>query len=434
MCSRLVQGVQRSGGEHPDATQSLPQRRTQRHGAATTTGAGRRDAALLISSTTTDDSVHLPPALLQAPLAPCARRRRADGAMPSFEAAVLTHAAASALAVLTSAKDEPTPAAALARLVSPPTPTATGLVLLANVGVSLMLLLAVTLKALFLGRLSALEAQNASERAISWLLFKLVTLAALETEPAGGAELLAWGAWYTFFGVLRVFADMARDRFERLSAAPSTTGAQHARTVALLGVLLVVNATCTRLVLRVFADAGGVTRWLLLHDCATVALTTALNAVRYAAHLYEVWLFNSAADLPSGEQRRRLLFAVDFAAEACNDVLSLAHSAALYWLHGLSLQLVDAIILLHLRALALGLMQRVKRFVGFLAVSRDLQRMYADVPADELAARQDDCAVCRERLDKAKRLPCGHLFHSACLQRWLEVKCECPTCRARLHR
>ena len=28
--------------------------------------------------------------------------------------------------------------------------------------------------------------------------------------------------------------------------------------------------------------------------------------------------------------------------------------------------------------------------------------------------------------------PCDHLFHEACLQRWMEHKLECPVCRATL--
>jgi autocrine motility factor receptor len=390
--------------------------------------------------------------------------------MPFFEAAVVAHAAASGAAAvhLLKSAHEPTLAAAVARLLSPPTPNASGLLLLGNVGVSCVLLLALALKAAFLGSLSAAEAQNASERAISWVLFKVVTLAALEAEP-DAAELLAWGAWFTLIGVIRVFVGLAKDRFERLSAAPSTTATQHARTVALLGVLLGADAACMRTAARVFAGAGGVTLWLLLHDTLTTLLQALLHTVRYASHLYEVYEMYEGDAHSSGERRREWLFVLDFMAEACIDLASLCHAAALYWMHGLSLQLVDAIILLHMRALAMGLTQRVARFIGFLAVSRDLNHTYGDVPADELAARQDDCAVCRERLDKAKRLPCGHLFHAACLQvrggvswhacvcapfcvslcvraplttsgerrdvsqRWLEVKTECPTCRAKLH-
>ncbi len=346
----------------------------------------------------------------------------------------MTHAAASAAALAHCAhllKPETTAAAAVARLLSPPVPSATGVLLLANLGMSALLLLVVLGKAVFLGPLSAIEAQNASERVCAWLLFKVVTLAALEAEP-DAAELLAWGAWFASLGALRVFWGLAKDRFERLSAAPATTWTQHARTLALLATLMWLDAAALRAVLHLFSGAGSVTLWLILHDTLTIACQCLLLAVRYAAHLHEMWLFCTAGGLPSGERRRSVLFCIDFAAEACVDTLSICHSALLYWMHGLSLTLVDAVILLHLRAMGLALTQRVKRFLGFLAVSRDLHRMYADVSPEELAARDDDCAVCRERLDKAKRLPCGHLFHAACLSRWLEIKTECPTCRGKL--
>jgi hypothetical protein len=93
------------------------------------------------------------------------------------------------------------------------------------------------------------------------------------------------------------------------------------------------------------------------------------------------------------------------------------------------MSLVDAVLLLHARALCLSLYQRVSRFAGFLAVSRSLQKAFSDVPQRELAACEEDCAICRERLDRAKKLPCGHMFHHLCLQRWLEVRTACPTCR-----
>jgi len=30
------------------------------------------------------------------------------------------------------------------------------------------------------------------------------------------------------------------------------------------------------------------------------------------------------------------------------------------------------------------------------------------------------------------KTPCGHKFHIPCLLTWMEVKMECPTCRAAL--
>ncbi|KAK1318290.1 hypothetical protein QJS10_CPB04g00311 [Acorus calamus] len=49
-----------------------------------------------------------------------------------------------------------------------------------------------------------------------------------------------------------------------------------------------------------------------------------------------------------------------------------------------------------------------------------------------------DCVICMTSIDLTSRssdymvTPCDHLFHSGCLQRWMDIKMECPTCRRSL--
>ncbi|XP_014493040.1 transmembrane E3 ubiquitin-protein ligase 1 [Vigna radiata var. radiata] len=46
-----------------------------------------------------------------------------------------------------------------------------------------------------------------------------------------------------------------------------------------------------------------------------------------------------------------------------------------------------------------------------------------------------DCVICMTAIDLSPRsndcmvTPCDHFFHSGCLQRWMDIKMECPTCR-----
>lgn len=50
-------------------------------------------------------------------------------------------------------------------------------------------------------------------------------------------------------------------------------------------------------------------------------------------------------------------------------------------------------------------------------------------PADAAS----DCSICLERCGAGgglTQLRCGHVFHSACLQRWLRSRADCPYCRA----
>ncbi|KAJ4427703.1 hypothetical protein ANN_25355 [Periplaneta americana] len=54
---------------------------------------------------------------------------------------------------------------------------------------------------------------------------------------------------------------------------------------------------------------------------------------------------------------------------------------------------------------------------------------YPMASAEELAENSDNCAICWEKMETARKLPCTHLFHNSCLQSWLEQDTSCPTCR-----
>ncbi|CAF3309279.1 unnamed protein product [Rotaria socialis] len=48
---------------------------------------------------------------------------------------------------------------------------------------------------------------------------------------------------------------------------------------------------------------------------------------------------------------------------------------------------------------------------------------------------QKECAICQsdyEPNEKAKRLPCGHIFHEPCVAHWLSITRICPVCRHRI--
>jgi E3 ubiquitin-protein ligase RNF115/126 len=45
---------------------------------------------------------------------------------------------------------------------------------------------------------------------------------------------------------------------------------------------------------------------------------------------------------------------------------------------------------------------------------------------------QKDCPICFndwELNEEAKKMPCGHVFHEACLLPWLNTRNSCPICR-----
>ena len=50
------------------------------------------------------------------------------------------------------------------------------------------------------------------------------------------------------------------------------------------------------------------------------------------------------------------------------------------------------------------------------------------VSAEQLAQHDDVCAICYNEMKTAHITPCGHIFHSMCLRKWLYVKESCPMC------
>ncbi|TVU39017.1 hypothetical protein EJB05_12418 [Eragrostis curvula] len=57
---------------------------------------------------------------------------------------------------------------------------------------------------------------------------------------------------------------------------------------------------------------------------------------------------------------------------------------------------------------------------------------------DDSTNQPIDCVICMTTIDVTQRsseymvAPCEHIFHSGCLQRWMDIKMECPTCRRSL--
>ena len=44
----------------------------------------------------------------------------------------------------------------------------------------------------------------------------------------------------------------------------------------------------------------------------------------------------------------------------------------------------------------------------------------------------DDCSICIEPFkenDEMYRLKCGHIFHTKCIEEWININNICPTCR-----
>lgn len=64
-----------------------------------------------------------------------------------------------------------------------------------------------------------------------------------------------------------------------------------------------------------------------------------------------------------------------------------------------------------------------------------MNTLYPDATQEELALSDNICIICREDMvNTSKKLPCGHIFHTACLRSWFQRQQTCPTCRLNILR
>eukprot|EP00602_Paraphysomonas_sp_CaronLab_P004998 CAMPEP_0185030840 /NCGR_PEP_ID=MMETSP1103-20130426/17928_1 /TAXON_ID=36769 /ORGANISM="Paraphysomonas bandaiensis, Strain Caron Lab Isolate" /LENGTH=560 /DNA_ID=CAMNT_0027566119 /DNA_START=665 /DNA_END=2347 /DNA_ORIENTATION=+ len=73
--------------------------------------------------------------------------------------------------------------------------------------------------------------------------------------------------------------------------------------------------------------------------------------------------------------------------------------------------------------------QRLVSLIRYLRLTNKLEERLEDATEAELAEAQE-CLICREGMERGKKLPCKHVFHLDCLRMWLQHQQACPLCRS----
>eukprot|EP00590_Aulacoseira_subarctica_P000170 CAMPEP_0172438494 /NCGR_PEP_ID=MMETSP1064-20121228/72824_1 /TAXON_ID=202472 /ORGANISM="Aulacoseira subarctica , Strain CCAP 1002/5" /LENGTH=653 /DNA_ID=CAMNT_0013187049 /DNA_START=290 /DNA_END=2251 /DNA_ORIENTATION=- len=131
-----------------------------------------------------------------------------------------------------------------------------------------------------------------------------------------------------------------------------------------------------------------------------------------------------------------------FSLELASSMVTGFHFLHIWYLHGLSFGLVDAILLLHLHSSVSSVSRKVAERHQIFRLSRSLNSIFQDASEIELRkahACGDLCCICLGSMLGAnvKKLKCGHFYHSHCLRKVVErvksiTAARCPLCRSPL--
>ncbi|KAI5594832.1 hypothetical protein POPTR_003G109400v4 [Populus trichocarpa] len=318
--------------------------------------------------------------------------------------------------------------------------------LVVNFVFNVFILLNLCLKTIFFGELYPSETQKLVERLINYAIYK-GTLLPLVIPPTI-SQIGLWSIWLTGLCSLKMFQALARDRLERLNASPSATPWTYFRAYSMLLLVLSVDLFWIHMCYVIYRSTGSSMFLLLFFEPFSIAFETMQAMLVHGFQLLEIWLHHSTGNSANcqrfkffdairagsllewkGILIRDLGFSLDMAAL----LMALGHYVHIWWLHGVALHLVDVVLFFNIRALLSAIIKRIKGFIKLRMALDALHAALSDATSEELRAYDDECAICREPMAKAKRLLCSHLFHLACLRSWLDQGLNeiysCPTCR-----
>ncbi|KAJ6714657.1 RING FINGER AND PROTEASE ASSOCIATED DOMAIN-CONTAINING [Salix viminalis] len=318
--------------------------------------------------------------------------------------------------------------------------------LLVNFVFNVFVLLNLCLKTIFFGELYSSETRKLVERLLNYAIYKGTFLPLV--IPPTISQTGLWSIWLTVLCSLKMFQALARDRLERLNASPSATPWTYFRVYSALLLVLSVDFFWIKMCFVIYRSTGLSMFLLLFFEPFSIAFETMQAMLVHGFQLLEIWLHHSAGNstncqrfkffdaMRAGsmlEWKGILIRNLGFSLDMATLLMALGHYVHIWWLHGVAFHLVDAVLFLNIRALLSSIIKRIKGFIKLRIALGALHAALPDATSEELRAYDDECAICREPMAKAKRLHCSHIFHLACLRSWLDQGLNeiysCPTCR-----
>lgn len=297
---------------------------------------------------------------------------------------------------------------------------------LVNTACCTLMVIAKIIQWMVFGPLRVSEKQHLKDKFWNFIFYKFIFIfGVLNVQTV--EEVVMWCLWFAALIFLHLMVQLCKDRFEYLSFSPTTPLGSHMRVMSLLMGLL-LSCCGLGVLCGLWGPAHGMhTLAFMAAECMLVTVRTGHVIMRYSIHL---WDLNHEG---TWENKGSHIYYTDFVMEMIMLSLDLMHHIHMLLFGNIWLSMASLVIFMQLRYLFHEVQRRLRRHKNYLRVIDNMEARFAVATAEELAANNDDCAICWDTMHTARKLPCGHLFHNSCLRSWLEQDTSCPTCRLPLN-
>jgi len=259
-------------------------------------------------------------------------------------------------------------------------------------------------------------------------------------------ELVLWISWFSVLAFILIFCQLAKDRFELLSISASVRRQSFVKVLGLLSSLFVLCLVLFVVCFTIGLSYGGLSIFFFMFaEIVLLSLDTCYLLVKYFLQ-YSLFIQQEqdpTRSLSSNETRSSMIYYFEFLFHISTLTIDILHHLQMLFYHQTFMSMSSLIFFMQLKPLFHELTQRLKKHKSYRMAMLKMEKKYPLLTKYDLEQKylkqnhrstlEEVCSICWEKFDKARCLPCGHLFHQNCLQSWLEQDTTCPICRLSLH-
>lgn len=282
-----------------------------------------------------------------------------------------------------------------------------------NMILATALLLGHVSKAIFLGQLRDVEIELLTERAKYTITETCLALTIFRNELSPSI-LGLFGALL----FLKAFHWLGKGRLEHLEQIMPVGYLTHIRLTALVIVLALFDVAFAYSCMSYTMEHGKSVLILFGFEFGVLVISIFNLSSRYALHLID-------ARQAHGLTGKALYgMVVDLVCDALKFVTYVIFFSLVFVYYGLPIHLIRELwVSFH------NFHRHLSSFIKYLRLTSNLDQRFPDATPEEIEAC-GDCLICRESVERGKKLPCSHVFHLECLRMWLQHQQTCPLCRA----
>ncbi|KNC78351.1 hypothetical protein SARC_09214 [Sphaeroforma arctica JP610] len=204
-----------------------------------------------------------------------------------------------------------------------------------------------------------------------------------------------------------------------MEQVPNPGRLYHIRICAVLSLLAVLDCGMIAYAIHSSLEHGPSAQFMFGFEYLLLTTSVLYSMAKYTLNLCERYNITSTHD------RQVYLFYLGLCMDFVRMLIFTCFFSVIMSFYGLPLHIIRGLYIS-----SKSFTQRLAEMLRFREATNNMNIRYPAATQQELEAADHTCVICREIMDTAKRLPCGHIFHIHCLRSWLQRQQICPICRS----